>query len=225
MVISLGGSLIVPEKIDFNFLKSFVKTLRKHYSKWKFVIVCGGGSVARRYIELLKHEKKANEKELSLAGIRVTRLNALVLMELFGKEANDILPMTMKDVKNNLHKNNVVVCGALRYAQKSTSDGTAAKLAHYLWAEFINMTNVKGLFSANPFTNKNAKFILKESWKKFDKRANNMKYHSGQHFVLDQKAATMIHQDRIKTYIIGQNIKNIDKILKGKKFTGTLIYG
>ena len=225
MVVSLGGSLIVPEKVDFKFLKNFVKTLRKHYRKWKFVIVCGGGSIARKYIEVLKHEHKAGEKELSLAGIRVTRLNALLLMELFGKEANDSLPTTMKSVKNDLRKNNIVVCGALRYTEKSTSDGTAAKLAHFLGSEFINMTNVKGLYSANPFTNKKAKFIPWESWKKFDERANNMKYHSGQHFVLDQKAATMIHKDKIKTYIIGQDVKNIDKILSGKKFIGTLIFG
>ena len=226
IVISLGGSLIVPEKVDFKFLKIFVNTLKKHTNKWKFVVVCGGGSIARKYIELLKHEKRASEKELSLAGIKVTRLNAQILMELFGKKyANDKLPMDMKDVKNDLHKNSIVICGALRYAPNSTSDGTSAKLANFLGSEFINMTNVKGLFTANPFTNKSAKFVPYESWAKFDKRANAIKYHSGQHFVLDQKAATMIRKDKIKTYIIDANTKNITKILQGKKFTGTLIYG
>ena len=80
MVISLGGSLIVPEKIDFKFLENFRKTLRKHYKNWQFVIVCGGGSIARKYITLLSKTTKADEKELSMAGIRVTRLNALILM-------------------------------------------------------------------------------------------------------------------------------------------------
>ena len=226
MVISLGGSLIVPEKVDFKFLKSFRVALKKHYKKWKFVIVCGGGSIARKYIEVLKREHRAGEKELSLAGIRVTRLNALLLMELFGKkEANDTLPTTMKSVKNDLKKNNVAVCGALRYAPESTSDGTAAKLAYFLKSEFINMTNVKGLFSDNPITNPKARFIPKETWKQFEKRALKRKYHSGQHFVLDQKAAIMIHKDKIKAYIIGKDVRNIDKILKGKKFTGTLICG
>ena len=225
MVISLGGSLIVPEKVDFNFLKRFRSTLQEHYKNWKFVIVCGGGSIARKYISLLEHNKKP-EKELSMAGIRITRMNALILMELFGKkEANDTLPMNMKEVKDNLRKNNVVICGALRYAPKSTSDGTAARLAHYLGAEFINMTNVKGLYSANPKTNKNAKFIAHESWVDFDKRANAIKYHSGQHFVLDQKAATMIRKSKTKTYIINGDVKNIDKILKGQKFIGTTICG
>lgn len=224
MVISLGGSLIVPEKVDFNFLNNFRTTLRKHYKNWRFVIVCGGGSIARKYINLLKKDN-ASEKDLSMAGIRVTRMNALVMMKLFGKEANDFIPMNMHEVKSNLHKNNVVICGALRYSPKSTSDGTAAKLANYLGAEFINMTNVKGLYTANPLTHKNAKFIPHESWKAFDKRANSMKYHSGQHFVLDQKAATMIKQDKIKTYIIGEDLANLDKILKGNKFIGTLISG
>lgn len=224
MVISLGGSLIVPEKTDFKFLKTFRTALRKQYKKWRFVIVCGGGSIARKYINLLE-KGGAKEKELSMAGIRVTRMNAIIMMELFGKEANDKLPMNMKEVKDNLHKNNVVICGALRYTQKSTSDGTAAKLAHYLGAEFINMTNIKGLYSDNPKTNKNAKFIPYESWKDFDKRANAIKYHSGQHFVLDQKAATMIRKDKIRTYIIGSDTKNIDKILNSQKFTGTLICG
>ena len=226
MVISLGGSLIVPDKVNFEFLKKFKKTLKSHYKNWKFVVVCGGGAIARKYITLLKHNHKDSEKELSMAGIRVTRMNALILMEIFGKkEANDSLPKDMKDVKDSLQKNKVVICGALRYAPKSTSDGTSAMLAHYLNAEFINMTNVKGLYTANPKTNKNARFIQWESWKDFDKRANNMKYHSGQHFVLDQKAATMIREHKTKTYIIGEDVRNIDKILKGQKFIGTTISG
>lgn len=224
MVISLGGSLIVPEKVNFKFLKEFRKTLRRHYKNWRFVVVCGGGSIARKYISILEKDH-GSEKELSMAGIRVTRLNALILMELFGKEANDTLPGNMLEVKNNLHKNKIAICGALRYAPKSTSDGTAARLANYLNAEFINMTNIKGLYDKNPKIYKNAKFIPYESWKDFDKRANAIKYHSGQHFVLDQKAATMIKKHQTKTYIIGENTKNLDKILRGKAFTGTLICG
>lgn len=224
MVISLGGSLIVPEKINFEFLRKFRAMLRKNYKNWRFVVVCGGGSIARKYIQLLK-ENKASEKELSMAGIRITRMNAITMIELFGKEANDILPMNMQEVKNNLRKNKIVICGALRYAQKSTSDGTAAKLAHFLKSDFINMTNVKGLFSDNPITNPKARFIPYETWKQFESRALRRKYHSGQHFVLDQKAAIMIREYKIKTYIIGKDIRNIDKILKNKKFTGTLICG
>jgi len=222
IVLSLGGSLIIPAEIDFGFLHKFKKTLRKNYSKCKFVVVCGGGSIARKYISSLKMEKKS-ARELSLAGIRATRMNALFMMQFFGKEANDYLPLSMKEVKSSLSKNHVVFCGALRYSENSTSDGTAAKLAAFLNSDFINLTNVPGLFSEDPRKNKNAKFIPFESWKEFEKRALKIKFHNGQHFILDQEAATIIKNHKIKTYIIGKNLKNLDSIIKNKKFRGTII--
>jgi len=224
VVISLGGSLIVPEKIDFNFLDLFKKTLRRFYKDYKFVIVCGGGTIARKYINALNYEHKS-EKELSIAGIRATRMNAMFMMQFFGKEANDTLPLNMEEVRSNLHKNKLVICGALRYAEKSTSDGTAAKLANFLGTEFINMTNITGLYTKNPLTHDDAKFIPHETWKRFEKRANKMKHKAGQHFVLDQSASTLIRKHKIKTYIIGKDLKNLENILKNKKFVGTTICG
>ncbi len=224
IVISLGGSLIVPDKIDFKFLDKFKKTLRKHYSTYKFIVVCGGGSIARKYIEALKKEGKS-ERELSQAGIRVTRMNSLFLIQFFGKEANDSLPLDMHEIKSNLIKNSVVFCGALRFSEKSTSDTTAAKLANYLKTEFVNITNVKGLYTSDPKKDKNAKFIKNISWKDFEKMALKSKYSPGQHFVLDQQAAILIKKHKTPTYIIDKNLKNLERILKNKKFDGTLISG
>ncbi len=222
MVISLGGSLIVPEQIDFKFLDNFKKTLKKHYNKYKFVIVCGGGTIARKYIFALEKEG-SSKKELSLAGIRATRMNALFMMQFFGKDANESLPMNMEEVKNHLSKNSVVICGALRYTDKSTSDTTAAHLANFLHTEFINLTNVQGLYTDNPKKNPKAKFIPQISWKNFEEKALKIKYKAGQNFVLDQSAAILIRKHKIKTYILGENLKNLDNLLKNKKFIGTSI--
>tara|TARA_Y100000310_G_scaffold342598_1_gene446480 strand:+ start:845 stop:1531 length:687 start_codon:yes stop_codon:yes gene_type:complete len=224
IVISLGGSLIIPNKINYSFLKQFKKTLESRYKTHKFVIVTGGGSLARQYISTLKKQKKS-KRSLSLAGIRATRQNARFLMQFFGKQANDTLPLNMKQVKANLRNNSIVICGALRYAENETSDGTAAKLSNLLKTDFINMTNVKGLYSSNPKTNKKAKFISKISWQDFETQAKKIKYKAGQHFVLDQSASTIIKKHKIKTYIIGPNLKNLSRILKNKKFTGTIIEG
>ena len=170
IVLSLGGSLIIPDKINYQFLHQFKKIARKNYNKYKFAVVCGGGSIARKYINDLKAEGK-NIKEQSLAGIRATHMNAEFMMQFFGKEANEKIPKDMKDVKNQLEKNKIVFCGALRYAPDETSDGTAAKLAHFLKSRFINLTNVNGLYSANPKTSKSAKFIPSISWQNFEKMA------------------------------------------------------
>lgn len=222
MVLSVGGSLIVPKEIDHKFLHNLKKTLSKHYKTHKFVIVVGGGSIARKYISALKMEGKS-KKELASAGIRATRMNAQFLMQFFGKNANQELPKNMKEVKNSLPKNSVVICGALRYSPDSTSDETAAKLAKYLKTDFINLTNVPGLYTSDPRKNKKASLIPYESHSDFLKRVNKMSFEAGQHFVLDQKAAKIIKENNIETSIIGPNLKNLEKVMAKKKFTGTLI--
>ena len=50
-----------------------------------------------------------------------------------------------------------------------------------------------------------------------------MKYHPGQHFILDQHAAKIIKKHKIRTSIIGKDIKNLKKCLQDKKFIGTII--
>lgn len=224
VVISLGGSIMIPDKINIDYLEIFKKLLRKNYSKTRFVIVTGGGSIARKYIKALESEGK-NEKEISFAGIKATRMNAEFLMQFFGKEANDKLPIDMESVKSNLHKNKVVICGALRYSDKETSDGTAAKLANHLKCDFINITNVSGLFTKDPKKHKNAKLIPSISWKNFDNIIKRIKFKPGQHFVLDQMASKIILKHKIKTYIVGPGIANLNSLFNGRKFKGTVIEG
>jgi len=222
MVLSLGGSLIVPNEIDLNFLENFKKVIKKHESKYNFVVICGGGSVARKYISALKKSKKSEFLQ-SMAGISITRVNARFMTYLFGRDANEGIPHDMNQVKNLLRTNNVVFCGALRYANKETSDSTAAKLARFFKTEFINLTVVPGLFTRNPLQFKDAKFIPEISWKEFHKKTEKIKYKPGQHFVLDQDASEIIMKEKIKTYILGKNLKNLDDLLSGKKFIGTII--
>jgi len=224
VVISLGGSLIIPDEIDTNFLSKFKRVLDKHKRNWKFVVVCGGGSVARKYIKSLREINRSDYLQ-SMVGIAVTRLNARFMTYFFGKDANKGIPHDIKQVKGMLNKNDIIFCGALRYAPNQTSDSTAATIANHLRSQFINITNVLGLYTKNPKEYKDAKFIPRISWKNFWKRANAIKYKPGQHFVLDQHAAEIIMNNKIKTYILGQNLRNLDNLLSKKKFIGTTIEG
>ncbi|MCR4284599.1 MAG: hypothetical protein NUV97_00970 [archaeon] len=222
-VISLGGSRIIPEEVDNSFLIRFKKMIDSHPTH-KFVVVTGGGSTARKYISSLKKLNK-NTKDQSLSGIAITRFHAGFMSRLFGKKANEDIPKNMHKVKSLLLKNQVVFAGALRYEENNTSDGTSAKIAGYLGCPFINLTNIKGLYTSNPKTHKRAKFIKAISWKNFNEIAKKIKYEAGQHFVLDQSAAEVIMNKRISTYIVG-SVASIDKIIKGERdFGGTLIRG
>src|SRR3989344_5109685 len=129
-VISLGGSLIAPDKINDDYIKKFRQTLLK-FRDYKFVIVAGGGKTARTYIDALENQKVDKFRQ-SLIGIRITRLNAWTLINLFKENCAKVIPKSLKDVKNLLIKNKIVVCGGLRYMEDNTSDGTAASIANIL---------------------------------------------------------------------------------------------
>jgi len=226
-VISLGGSVIVPDDVDVRFLKRFKNLIEELSKNNKFVIVCGGGITARKYISALKSLSgrygKNLEKNLSLLGIASTRLNARLVSFIFGIERE--LPRDMEDVKTRCFKNDIVVCGALRYKEKETSDGTAAKLARFLNTDFINLTNVSGLYDKNPLKYKKARFIKRIGWREFYRMASKLKYKPGQHFVLDQSAAKIIMKYKIKTYLLGKELKNLQNLIEGRNFFGSVIEG
>ncbi len=221
-MISLGGSRIVPNDVDDKFLLEFKKLLDSHKDK-RFVVVCGGGSSARRYISAFRKLGKSL-RDQSEEGIAITRFHAGFMARFFGKEANKEVPLNMKKVKSLLLKNRVVFCGGLRWRDNNTSDGNAAQLAGYLECPFINLTNVRGLYDRDPTKYKNARFIGKISWKEFLKIARKISFEAGQHFVLDRVAAEEIAKDKTVTYIVG-SLGAMDSVLKGKRFVGTLISG
>jgi uridylate kinase len=222
IVLSLGGSLIIPDKIDFEYLHKLKKSLIKLTKDNKFVIVCGGGAIARTYIDSLRKEGKKG-KELSLAGIRATRMNAMFMMQFFSNKNNHYLPKELKQVTNLINKEDIVFCGALRYLPNETSDGTAAHISKHLKADFVNLTNVKGLYDKDPNKYKSAKLIEKISWNDFYNIARKIKFEAGQHFVLDQEAAKLIKENKIPTCIIGKDISQLENFVKGKRFIGTTI--
>jgi len=222
ITISLGGSLIVPEKIDLKFLKDFKKIIKANTKKYKFVIVCGGGTVARKYINVLDQDKKSPYLQ-SLIGISVTRLNARFMSYFFDQDPKEGISHSEAHVKKLLKKQNIVFCGGLGYKPNQTSDATSAQIASYLKTDFINMTNVKGLYDKNPLKYKSAKFIPEITRQNLNKMINKIKYKPGQHAPLDQTAMNVILKNRIKTYIIGKNTNNLDNLLNNKKFIGTVV--
>jgi len=214
LVFSLGGSLIVPGNVNYEYLHKFKKFILKLTKNYKVVIVTGGGKTARKYIEPLIKEK-VNEYLISLVGIMSTKLNARLVSGILNLKYD--IPDNLKEVKKLLDKNNVVVCGALGVQPNMTSDGDAAQISEYL-------TNVDGLYDKDPRKYKDAKFIHEVNFNDFIKISNQIKYKAGQHFILDQAAAQIINRAKIKTLIInGKKLENVTRFLNNDDYRGTLI--
>ncbi len=224
IVISLGGSLIIPNDVDYKFLSEFKKTIIKNTKKYKFVIVCGGGSIARKYINSLAKIGSTTEFQ-SFAGISSTRMNARFMSYFFGIDPKYGIPHKLIEVKKYIKERDVIFCGALEYKPNQTSDSTSAEISKALNSYFINLTDVPGLHDKNPKKFRDSKFIPKISWKDFDKMASAITFAPGQHFVLDQTASKLILKNKIPTYILGKDMKQLDNLLNGKSFKGTTIQG
>ena|SRR3989344_1908408 len=224
IVISLGGSVIVPGKVDEKFLSGFQKLLENQIkkNKFRFIIVTGGGVTARKYIDAARKHgiKRKDQDEL---GIAATRINALLLAKFF-KKYHLHIPQEKRELNELIRKHSIVFTGGFLSDIGSTSDGTAAELAKIFSAElFINVTNVKGLYTKNPTKYSDAKFISNISYQDFYTRfIKGFEQESGQHFVLDRKAALITMKYKIPVAILS-GLKNLEKCLNKKKFTGTII--
>ena len=83
VVISLGGSIIIPGDRDGEFLKRFASLLRELSKERELFVVCGGGKTARTYINIGR-ELDGTERQLDEMGIMATRLNARLLQLALG---------------------------------------------------------------------------------------------------------------------------------------------
>jgi len=109
IVLSLGGSVFLPDKIDIKFLLNFRKLIIKYLKKHKFVIITGGGKFCRYYQGAVKQFPKKKQTDADMMGIFVSRLNAKLIRFLFKDIANKKL---MKSPRKKVNfKNMIIVAG------------------------------------------------------------------------------------------------------------------
>ena len=95
IVISLGGSVIIPDRIDIKFLKGFRKLIKSYLRKYKFVLITGGGYTARLYQRAADSVVKLKSENLDWLGIHSTRLNAHLIKTIFSDAAHKRWPLRM----------------------------------------------------------------------------------------------------------------------------------
>lgn len=220
LILSLGGSLIFPRNIDINFLKNFKEAIEKYIKKgYKFVIICGGGKLARDMQNAASQIIKADDKELDWLGIYATRANAQLINTLFKGHAEEIM-LNNPNKKINFKKNIVIAAGWL---PGWSTDYDAVIIAKNLGVkEVINISNIDYVYDKDPKKSSSAKKIEKISWKNYH-RLISSKWKAGMNTPFDPIAAKSAEESGIKAIIIGKDLKNFENFLNGKRFRGTLI--
>ncbi len=215
IVISLGGSVIVPDKIDVNFLKKFRNLINK-YPKSRFVIICGGGKLARNLQKKAKKLKDTTDKDLDWLGIYATRINALSLKKVLNVKGKIII-----NPKEKITSNERVLIAA-GWKPGFSTDYDAVLLAKNIKADMvINMTNVDYVYDKDPKL-RGAKAIKKTTWKELRKIVGS-KWKPGLNMPFDPIAAKEAEKLKMKVAVIGNDLKNLRKVLDKKEFKGTMI--
>ena len=223
IIIALGGSIICPQpgKIDVNFLKKFKKLILKYLKRgYRFIIIAGGGKVCRVYQNAAAKIIRLPYEDMDWLGIHATRLNAHLLRTIFRKEA---YPVVSDDPKKPV-KGDWSLLIASGWRPGWSTDYISVLLAkRFRVKEIIDAGNIPFVYTKDILKYKKAKAIKRITWKDYRKLVGP-RWMPGLSVPIDPFAAKLAQKLKIRALIIkGTELKNLEKVLSGKKFRGTVI--
>ncbi len=224
IVVSVGGSLLVPGDIDISFLTRFRElVLSKTRAGSSFYIVAGGGRLARNYQEAaatIRKEEALEREDVDWLGIHSTRLNAHLLRTIFIEEAQ---PKIIKNPTNRFRGRENIVIGA-GWKPGWSTDYCAVMAAKTLGAtKLVNLSNIDYVYTEDPRKNPDAKKIESIDWAAFRKLIPD-EWDPGLSAPFDPIAAKEAEALGLEVAIInGANLSAFSDYLDGKPFIGTVI--
>lgn len=221
IVISLGGSLIVPDQIDINFLKDFKKLILAQVEKGKkFVIITGGGKICRRYQDVAKEISAPTPDDLDWIGIASLKLNAELVRVMLGECAHN---RVVSNLSEGLSFLKPVIVGSAYEPGQSTDWGAVIAAENVGSKKVINLSNTDYVYDSDPKINPDAKKIEKISWSDYRKLIPK-EWNPGLNSPFDPIASKKAEDLGIEVSLVsGGNLENLNNCIEGLDFVGTII--
>lgn len=213
LVIKLSGRVFGANgKNGVKTIKDYATFFTKVSRTYQLVLVAGGGTIARHYIS---HARSfgADESTLDELGIEISRLNAKLLICALGNDiAYNHPPITLQEIKHAVETGHIVVTGGLHPGQ--STNGTAALIAEKVKAkQFLNATDVDGVYDMDPNKYKNAKKFKRIKIKDLKNMLIHQDSVAGGYDLMDIVALQIIERSKIKTRILKADPKLIQKVI------------
>ncbi|MFZ2187657.1 MAG: UMP kinase [Candidatus Moraniibacteriota bacterium] len=224
IIISLGGSLLVPDNIDSGFIRRFKDFIVTHIGKgYSFILVVGGGKTARKYIDAAADVTDIADDDKDWLGIHATRMNAHLVRTVFREFAHPRINTNPHDLEDFYDaKEPIIVAGGWRPGR--STDYAAVVLGKYLDVKrVVNLSNIDYAYDKDPRAFPDAQKIEETSWKEFRKIVGNV-WKPGMSAPFDPVASRMAEEEKMEVAIMnGDDLQNVSEYILGKKFVGTLI--
>nr|QQK86960.1 uridylate kinase [Treponema denticola]QQK86967.1 uridylate kinase [Treponema denticola] len=227
-VLSVGGSIVAQDKPDFDFLDKFSKTIRNWLlqdSSRKIIMVIGGGAPARDYQNAYRkvcdlRKAPAKNDEADWIGIMATRLNAQLVKAVF----EDLCPNPVVYDPTTVDMFGGQILVAAGWKPGFSTDNDAVVLAERFSGNLVvNLSNIAKVYTDDPKKNPEARPIDSISWEDFIKIVGT-EWVPGKNTPFGPIASQRAQKAGIKVICAaGKDIENLENILNGKDFKGTVI--
>ncbi|MDR1787421.1 MAG: UMP kinase [Treponema sp.] len=223
-VISLGGSIVAPDRVDEGFLGDFRalidEALRADAGR-RFIFVTGGGGPARAWQGAYRAVcGGGTDAEADWIGVMATRLNAQLVRAVFSEWCPD--PVVTDPTGPLSFEGRVLV--AAGWKPGFSSDNDAVLLALRFGADtVINLSNIAQVYTADPRVDPNARPLSAISWPDF-RRLVGSEWAPGKNTPFDPVASKAASEAGLRVICAaGKDLPNLRGILEGRPFVGTVI--
>ncbi|NQZ84787.1 MAG: UMP kinase [Nanoarchaeales archaeon] len=223
-VIAVGGSLIVPEEIDTDFLSVFKQFIIKRIEKGdRFVLIAGGGKTARKYQTSAAVVSGLDNEEKDWIGIHATRINAHLLRTVFKLWAH---PRVIKDYEKDLVDidfSEKILIGAGWKPGFSSDYDTVLMAKKFGATSIVNLSNTENVYTEDPRLSADAKKYESITWKDYRDLVPK-EWDPGMSAPIDPIAAKLADENDLRVgMILGTKLGELNNFLDGKKISGTVI--
>ncbi|MEA2070729.1 MAG: UMP kinase [Asgard group archaeon] len=219
-VVKIGGSILYKDKSKLNtkLISEYVKTLRSIFTKnqRRFVIVIGGGNLAREVIATAR-KIDASEANCDLLGIEAAKLHARIFISGLGELAYPHPPESLQDfMKAYTSCSKIIVCGGFQPGQ--STNAVASVIAETINARQIyNLTDVDGVYSADPDKEPDATLLSEITIDKFRDILLSYETKAGDYPLFDFTAYQIIKRSKIPIqFLNGLSVTNLQQAIAGK---------
>jgi uridylate kinase len=224
IVMSVGGSLIVPDAIDTTFLaslKEFIVTQTTNHGR-RFILIAGGGRTARNYQDAATAVTELTADDLDWMGIHATRLNGHLLRTVFRDIAHPVMITNPDDIQDVLGEPAVIVASG--YRPGCSTDLRAVQIAEIVGAtKVVNLSNIDYVYTADPRTDPSATKVEHSNWAEF-RALIPSEWDPGMSAPFDPIAAAAADTADIEVAIInGDKPDALANYLAKEPFIGTVI--
>jgi len=222
VVVSLGGSVIVPDDDDDIFLKRFAEMVWSLCDRYQLYLVCGGGRIARYYIKVGR-ALGLQESDLDELGIMTTRINATLVARVLGERGIGKVPTDILEAHRMERKGKVVVMGGT--VPGHTTDAVSAMLAKEVRAvRIVNGTSVDAVYTADPRKDPKAERLPRLTHQQLYELVNVGLHGAGPSNVFDRLGAQIARDNHIDIYIVdGRDLADMRAAIEGRPIKGTVV--